>query len=393
MNKPKMRKMKKGVGYDSDKSKTALADPLYKQYQEAIRRECIRKGVPLPNQKEALEEEQRKDMDGIMALEQEAQAIYQGFEGFFDELWQHRSSIFKGGLSNFQKVSRISQEDFQEHISKAVKEGDYQAGRKMHINAWAFKLLEETYWNPEHPRFVGHPLPPEHQVIKQKWAAILKLQERLVLSLLPLALGRASQFWRAVPPVAHLSHMDLVQYANQALLQVIRKWRGPYETKFRVVVSYAVSSILIPTYSAPFMKMGTLDLDTLYSANKSNAKTALEDEDENAFDVVASKVNEIRNSRKNPTQAPPAQGPEVRGLLLAQSYTSASTPTGDEDGTQLQDWWVDSFTEEDLLDKIETGRQLTKLVDTAQRVCSNLELKALALETGFSGFIAEGEEA
>lgn len=387
-----MATRKRKMAFDSDKSKSALSDPLYKNYQESIKRQCQRMKIPLPHEKEALEKEQRDDLDGIMSLEGEARKIYTNFDNLWKNLWEHKSPLFRGGIANIRKVVRCSQEQFAATISKAVKNADISIPPEIPINAYVFNFFEQTYWNQNSDLYVGADIQTEpHQKLRAIWKEIQRLQERLVLSLLPLALGRASQFWRAVPPVPHISHMDLVQYANVGLLQAIRKWRGPYDTKFRVMVSYAISSILIPTYSAPFMKMEQADLDTLYSSNKANAKTYLENDDESGLEIIAEKVNEVKATRKL-QQGQPATAKDIKGLLLAQSYTSASTPTGDEDGTQLQDWWVDPIGVDEVDEDLDNSKKWAMVLTLAPKCCTLLERKALAMMTGWAVFATAPEE-
>jgi len=357
---------------DSDKTQSAFSDPAYKEYAANVAKRARMLGVPPPENRAALDIEQKSSMDGLLAEEKKAQDIInQEMTDFWEKVFLLDINGRKG-ISSIRRCLRASKSSF-DALSNEIKRGDFESVKKTPINSTAIDLAISIYEKVKEQ---------EENVKKLKdiRKKIGKLQERICVSLMPLALGRATRFWRIVPPSDSLTHMDLVSLANLGILNAIRKWRGEYNTSFRVFVQFAIAALLIPAYSRPFMSMTNNDLASLYAVNKQigeikkqGRSAVLEDE---SLESLAEETNKTNESKKNKKEL---SGREVSELLNAQRYVSANQTTEDSE-TELWEMWADPESTEDVLDgKIDLMNQLSRLRESMQNNLTSLERKALQL--------------
>jgi RNA polymerase sigma factor (sigma-70 family) len=171
---------------------------------------------------------------------------------------------------------------------------------------------------------------PKTHIIWKTIKKIESLRTELVEMNIPLAINRASIFWRrAKRSRTHLSFMDLIQMAVEGLLTCVDKFTPPYTEVWRSVAIGNMVGNFIEANSATILHLFPGDRKTLYRANKYISKNSANLN----FEAMVEFINEQPENQKTPVTKK-VRKEEVAKLLLATSIVSLDTKApGDEQTT------------------------------------------------------------
>lgn len=214
---------------------------------------------------------------------------------------------------------RERQNVFTHKISKALKKRQDKGLYRFHFN-YEFVLfaLEQKNWRSNN--IGGRIVSLAEQIRDLRW--------ELVEMNMPLAINRASIFWRRTPQ-SHMSYMDLVQTTAMGLMAGIDKFCLPYSAAFRHTVIGRMIGNLIESYSETLVHFYPDYKRKIYRANKIISKMG---------EVIDwEKVAEFVNENMKPEHCTTAT--EIQDLVAAASTVSSDVPLSgegeDEDGEAL----------------------------------------------------------
>lgn len=198
------------------------------------------------------------------------------------------------------------------------------------------------------------------------------VRESLIVLNLPLAISRAKAF-RGKTPQAHLSLMDLIQFAYEGEAAGIDKFVGTYNKMLRGVMIGRMTGNFIEAYSETHVKFWPDDRRKLYRANKIVGRSVGPID----YDVLAAGINAQVSEAGSGKKTTPA---EISALMAAASTVSASTPVGndeDDEATSVADRFAapPSWQPDVAVERAEAARS----VQDAMRQLPLLDQKLLRL--------------
>jgi RNA polymerase sigma factor (sigma-70 family) len=221
---------------------------------------------------------------------------------------------------------RERQPVFTKSISKALKSRDEKALQKFHFNyTFVTFVLRARKW------------PKGSQIVKLS-KEIAAIRQEIVEMNMPLAISRASIFWRKTPK-AQLSYMDLVQIACEGLMSAVDKFCLPFSRVFRAVAIGRMLGNFIEQYSETLVHFYPGDKRKIYRANKMLKHFP----DGVDFDQLAAAVNKEADTGQTTTPA------EIADLLAAASCvsTDSSAPNDPEESEVLDTYVADVSAQPD----------------------------------------------
>lgn len=105
------------------------------------------------------------------------------------------------------------------------------------------------------------------QEIERLANEVMKRRDEIVYENIPLAISKAKGFWKKTQK-SQLSYMDMIQIANEGLINAVDKYCLPYSTNFRAVIIGRITGDLIDAYSKRMVLFPSKDRRRLYHANK-----------------------------------------------------------------------------------------------------------------------------
>lgn len=232
---------------------------------------------------------------------------------------------------------RERQPVFTQRISKALKARDEKALQRFHFNyTFVTFVLKSRKW------------PKGSQIVKLA-KEIADIRQEIVEMNMPLAISRASIFWRKTPK-AQLSYMDLVQIACEGLMSAVDKFCLPFSRVFRAVAIGRMLGNFIEQYSETLVHFYPVDKRKIYRANKLMKHFP----DGVDFDLLAAAVNKEVDDGHLTTPA------EIADLLAAASCVSTDTsaPNDPEESDVLDVYVADVTAQPDYQYEQQEARQV-----------------------------------
>lgn len=96
---------------------------------------------------------------------------------------------------------------------------------------------------------------------------VMQRRDELIYENIPIAIHKAKGFWRKTQK-SQLTYMDIVQIANEGLINAVDKFCLPYSTSFRPMIIGRITGDLIDAYSKKMVLFPAKDKRRLYHANK-----------------------------------------------------------------------------------------------------------------------------
>ena len=158
---------------------------------------------------------------------------------------------------------------------------------------------------------------------------IKAVRNKLIEVNAPLAIARASQFYRKMPKSRGLTRMDLIQTALECLTSGIDKYTGKYDSNtYRHTLIGRCSGNMIEQASQTMIHFYPTDKRKLYNANKALKHCDASDN----YLQISGRINELAKDWQYTTTPD-----EVYHLITATSTVTSDTTANPTTGTLLQD--------------------------------------------------------
>ena len=157
---------------------------------------------------------------------------------------------------------RERQQVFSQKITPAIKNKKADKLYEFDINFMFIKFVIDS-WEGDVPSKVNN-----------LFEKVKKARDTLIVNNLPLAINRATLFFKKTPK-SHLEYMDLVQIAADGLIVAVDKYCGPYTKVFRSVGIGRMVGNMIESYSETTIHFYPSDRRLLYKANSLSNKNNL----------------------------------------------------------------------------------------------------------------------
>ena len=248
---------------------------------------------------------QRKQVDGLAALENE----------FRETLLQHKQCpVVYGAFMRFirevkrnilaaRPYFRERQEVFAAGISEVLKNQDIKAlaGYKFNYHFVRF-TMRVIHWG-------------KYSNLAKIARKIEEAREALITMNLPLVISRARIFWSRTPK-SHLSFLDFVQIGVEGLIAGVDKYSGEYTDNWCGVCIGRMTGFWIDQYSQVMLHFYPTDKRKLYRANKFLSKHI-----KGGFEI-GDMVNQVND---NAGEKQKTNDEELTNLMAAASVLSSDT--------------------------------------------------------------------
>lgn len=206
-----------------------------------------------------LTEIQRQQVEGLAEIERQLRDFLLG-QDFGKQCYVAFIEHVKGNILRARPYFRAQAGTFSKNISPALKQNNIDALMHQDINYHFVNFMISSG--------VKIPLDSEFwKYVKQ----IEDIREELITMNTPLAISRATLFWRKTQK-SHLSFMDLVQMAVEGLIAAIDKYSGTYKKVWRSVAIGRMTGNHLEQYNQTMVHFWPKDRRRLYRAHKTISK-------------------------------------------------------------------------------------------------------------------------
>jgi hypothetical protein len=254
---------------------------------------------------DALVEFQRKQVDGLAALEDEFRVTLLGHKQGPVVLGAFVRFICetKRNILNARPYFRERQETFAAGISDALKARDIEALGRFHFNYHFVRfVMKIIHWG-------------KNSKLTKISKKIEDSREALITMNLPLVISRARIFWSRTPK-SHLSFLDVIQTGVEGLIAGVDKYSGAYTDNWCGVAIGRMTGNFIENYSQVMLHFYPTDKRKIYRANKFLSRHIKGDYD---LDEVVTRVNDNAGEKQKTNED------ELFHLIAASSILSSDT--------------------------------------------------------------------